>query len=122
MAWPAKLDDVVCNDFPREVLPYLVQAIDDKRVKWIEQGASCYEYLGTAQFDYLGVRYELAEWNEVVISIKKLGKSPALFDEEGEPEGYKEAMNGLSSMTFIELREAARKGEALERGPDWGVW
>lgn len=72
MAWPDDLAQVRCEGFDRSLLPYLQNAIDNGRVKYVE--SRMFAESATTTFDYLGFRYELDEFVEVVDAIKKIAK------------------------------------------------
>jgi hypothetical protein len=106
MAWPEKLSGVMCIGFPRELLPTLVEAIDNEHVKWIEGSSSMFAEYGHADFDYLGFRYRLHEFVEVVQSIEKIAK----IDEDEE-----------TAAPVVEVDLAAQR-TGKRNGPSWGTW
>lgn len=79
MAWPDDLGMVACVGFHRSLLPYLQNAIDNERITPID--TRMFAESAVLTFDYLGFRYELEEFAEVVTSIKKIAKIDE--DEEG---------------------------------------
>jgi hypothetical protein len=74
MAWPSKINHVVCYDFPRSILPIIKMAIDQEMIVWGK--CDLFMSYGTGQFTFADCLWELAEMNELVTSIRLLKGNP----------------------------------------------
>jgi hypothetical protein len=108
MAFPDNLGDVDCVGFDRLVLPYLVTALADKRVKWLDH--KMFASHTVADFEYLGFIYRLEEHFELVTRIKKIGQMQIADDD------------GNEMAVFSPDRALPEAVVALEEAQGWGTW
>ena len=75
MSWPeAHEGKVSCIGFPKKYLPAIMNAVDNKMVKWGK--SSLFISMGSAEFEWAGCTWELTEMQECVTSIALLKGTP----------------------------------------------
>lgn len=124
MIWPEELEDIACVGFSVELLPILMEAIDNGHVEWVVSRKSSRRADGRyAEFDYLGFRYSLDElyepiseptgerWDFVPVRIEKIAK----VDVAG---------NGDTIIVekYPLVHETPKKQPAPQRPESWGTF
>jgi hypothetical protein len=75
MSWPTENEGKIrCIGFPEKYLPAIMNAVDNKIVKWGK--SDLFMSMGTAQFDWVDCTWELTEMQECVESIQLIKGKP----------------------------------------------
>jgi hypothetical protein len=69
MAWSSNLNTVNCFGFSPNLLPYIKEAIDNEKVKWIDNESSVFASSGIGIFKFGGCKWRLQESFELVYSV-----------------------------------------------------
>lgn len=71
MAWPADLNMVQIEGFPRSLLPKIVTAVEKNEIVWLPGGFTMIDVYD-GDFEWNGCRFNFVEIQETVHSIKLL--------------------------------------------------